>query len=132
MILSADVSRHIVATAHTYIGKPYDFKMFDCVHFIMSVYREVGIEIPRFGGSGFPPPDLNLSALEFEQMPLGQTVFFKRRTSPSSRIWTHMAIIASPSELIHCSRHFGNKVTITAKPEFMEIYAHAMNTEPQP
>ncbi len=128
MILSENVSHCIVTTAHQYIDRAYDYKTFDCVHFIVNVYHDVGIMIPRFGSVGHPPPDLNLSSDAFEEMPVGQTVFFKRKLSTSSRIWTHMAIIASSNELIHCSQHFGGKVTLTPKHEFMEIYAHIAKT----
>ena len=106
MVLSSDIASRIVVVAYQYLGRAYDFKTFDCVHFIVSVYRDVGIVIPRFGSAGFPPRDLHLSADEFEKMPLGHTVFFKRKANTSGRIWTHAAIIVSSCELIHCSRHF--------------------------
>jgi cell wall-associated NlpC family hydrolase len=122
--LSPEVSNTITKIAHQYIGRPYDYKTFDCIHFIVNVYRDAGIIIPRFGGSGFPPEDLNLSTDEFEKMPLGQTVFFKRKESMSSRVWTHAAIIVSPHELIHCTRHFGGRVAVTPKHEFVRIYTH--------
>ncbi len=125
MILSAELSERIVVVAHSYIGREYDWHLFDCVHFVIAVYRQVGIEIPRFGSKGYPPSDFHLTAEEFYQMPLGQTVFFKRRASTSDRIWTHVAIIASPTELIHCSRHNGNGVRVTTKAEFLEIYVLA-------
>jgi hypothetical protein len=56
-------------------------------------------------------------------MPIGHSVFFKRRASLSSRIWTHVAIIISPESLIHCSRNLGRAVVITPKIEFMEVYS---------
>jgi cell wall-associated NlpC family hydrolase len=125
MILTETLSQRIVATAHQYLGRPYDWKTFDCIHFILSVYKECGIEVPRFGGAGYPPENFHLSAETFEIMPLGHSVFFKRKANLKDRIWTHAAIIVSPHELVHCSRHFGECVTITPKPEFLEIYALA-------
>lgn len=115
MLLSAETSQKIVQTSLTYLGKPYDYKTFDCIHFIVSVYRDVGIIIPRFGGSGPPPTNINLSAEEFERMPLGHPVFFKRKLSTSNRIWTHAALILSSHEFIHGSRFYNNKIVITEK-----------------
>lgn len=125
MIFSEIVSARIVSTAYTYLGRAYDWRTFDCCHFIIAVYRDAGIHIPRFGPSGYPPADFHLSLDEFGRMPLGHSVFLKRKASPSNRIWTHMAIIISPTEFIHCSRHFGSKVTITSKIDFIETYALA-------
>jgi len=131
MVLSADVSPRIISCAAKYLGTPYDYKVFDCVHFILNAHRDAGIAIPRFGGSGFPPSDLHMSEEEFLLMPEGRTVFFKRKASTANRIWTHAAIIYSSKELIHCSRHFGGKVVITPKPEFMNVYALAPQNNSQ-
>ena len=128
MILTSNLSERIVVSAQKYLGQPYDWHIFDCVHFILAVYQAVGIVVPRIAGKGYPPSDFQLSAEEFGQMPLGHSVFLKRRTSTSDRIWTHAALIISPTELIHCSRHFGRQVVITSKAELLEIYALA----PQP
>ena len=129
MILPTDIPDRIVAAAYSYLGKPYDFKTFDCVHFVISVYRDAGIAIPVFGAKGFPPIDFHLSAAEFAKMPLGHIVFFKRKLNTTGRVWTHAAIIVSPCELIHCSKHFGGVVTVTEKSEFVEIYALAPNED---
>ena len=125
MILSGIMSRRVIRAAYAYSGTRYDYKTFDCVHFILRTYEDAGLPIPWFGPIGYPPPNLHLSAEEFERMPLGSTVFLKRKASTSARIWTHMAIIVSDHELIHCSRHFGGHVTVTPKNEFMGIYALA-------
>ncbi|MDD5165257.1 MAG: hypothetical protein PHG25_01840 [Candidatus Pacebacteria bacterium] len=125
MILSPSLSNSIVTIAHNYLGKPFDWHTFHCVHFVIEVYREAGIEMPAFTDAGYPPTDFHLSPEEFNLMPVGHSVFFKRRANTSNLIWTHMAIIASPNELIHCSRFFGCKVTVTSKIDFLEIYALA-------
>ncbi len=129
MLFSTDISQRIATVAYQYLGRPYDFKTFDCVHFVIDVYRDVGITIPVFGGKGFPPRDFHLSVDEFTRMPLGRIAFFKRKLNTNGRIWTHAAIIVSPYELIHCSKHFGGVVTVTEKTEFMEIYALAPNED---
>jgi cell wall-associated NlpC family hydrolase len=125
MVISTSMSGHIVTAACSYLAQPYSRGRLDCVHFVITVYHDVGIEIPRFGGVGYPPDDFHLSAHEFYLMPIGHSVFFKRKASLSNRIWTHMAIIVSSDELIHCSRHFGDRVVITQKAEFVETYALA-------
>lgn len=123
MILAPSTSDRIVSTAHQYLGKSFDYEKFNCVHFVRNVYHTIGIELPILHRSGYPPTDFHLSGDEFNLMPVGHSMFFKRKTSISSRIWTHIAIIASSHELIHCLRHCGNGVVITPKPVFMEIYA---------
>lgn len=123
MVLSKTVSDLIVTTAYQYLGHPYDLKTFDCVRFVVSVYRDVGIEIPRFGSRGLPPSDFHLSAEEFQKKPRGHTVFFKRKANTSDRLWTHMVIIVSPDELIHCSSRFGQKVVVTPWADLLELYS---------
>ena len=125
MLLSESISNIIVKTASTYIGRPYDYKTFDCVHFIVSVYKDVGIFIPRFGSEGYPPSNLHLDLSGFQRMPRGHSVFFKRKTSMSSRVWTHMALIFSSTHLVHCSRHCGSGVVVTPRDEFLEMYSLA-------
>lgn len=122
MIIDQEMSNRIVAEATKFVGKPYDWRTFDCIHFIIAVYRSVGIEIPRFGSSGFPPRQFHLTKEEFEQMPIGHSVFFKRKAKVTDRVWSHAAIIFSQNELIHCSRHFGPGVTVTAKSDFLQLY----------
>lgn len=123
MVLSKTVSDLIVASAYQYLDHPYDLRTFDCVRFVVSVYRNVSIEIPRFGSAGFPPSDFHLSAEEFAEKPRGHTVFFKRKANTSARLWTHMVIIVSPEELIHCSSRFGEKVVVTPWSDFLELYS---------
>lgn len=123
MVLDAAISDQIIAVARTYIGRPYDWQDFDCIQFILEVYRECGIVIPRFGAMGYPPENFHLSEEEFARMPVGHVVFFKRRASLRPRIWTHAAIIFSATELIHCSRHSGNGVRVTHRDEFLKTYA---------
>jgi hypothetical protein len=122
VIFSANISNRVVTFASNYIGRAYNWYTFNCIHFVESVYREVGITIPRLDHKGFPPKDLHLSVEEFAMMPIGHTVFFKRKANLSGQFWTHLAIIFSSTELIHCSWYFGGKVTVTKKINFMEIY----------
>jgi cell wall-associated NlpC family hydrolase len=125
VVLSQDLSKHIVAASYVYLGRPFIWETFNCFHFVKSVFVDVGIEFPMLDRYGFPPNDFHLSTEEFASMPPGHCVFFKRKTSPVKRYWTHMAIIVGPSELIHCTRHLGNGVTVTPKSEFVELYALA-------
>jgi hypothetical protein len=125
VILSKSVSDLIIARAYQDLGRSYDLRTFDCVRYVVSVYRDVGIEIPQFGSRGLPPADFHLSAEEFAVKPIGHTVFLRRKANTSDRLWTHMVIIVSPDELIHCSSRFGNKVVVTRWDDLFELYSLA-------
>ena len=127
MILTETMSNRIVTEAYSYLNQPFDYHNFNCVHFIRKAYKSAGIEFPILSRKLYPPKNFNLSDKEFLQMPLGQCTFFKRKATVSDRIWTHVAIIFSSEEMIHCTRHFGNKVTITAKEEFLGVYQFISN-----
>lgn len=58
-------------------------------------------------------------------MPVGHTVFLRRKLSEKPKVWTHVVIVYSPTEVIHCSRHFGRQVTITPIGEILATYAVA-------
>ncbi len=122
MFLSESLSTSIVTTACTYLNHPFDYEKFNCVHFVISVYENVGISVPRLSRNGYPLTDFHLFSDEFAVMPIGHSVFFKRKTKVSTRIWSHVAIVVSPYELIHCSRYFGGKVVITPKEDFLGVY----------
>lgn len=124
MIHTEETGRRIVEIAHTYLGQPFDIKDFDCVYFIKAVYQKVGIEIPRFWAKDYPPQDFNLTPEELLQMPLGSTLFLKRKATTVVRPWTHMVLIASPTHFIHNSRFFGHKVVLTPKDVVLEYYYH--------
>jgi len=125
MILSRDISDRIVDVSYYYLGKPFDWETFNCVHFVRKVYLEVDIYLPPLIRKGLPPAEFHLSDDEFTAMPIGHTVFFKRKESKLERLWTHVAIIIGPNELVHCTRNLGRGVVITPKSEFMEIYSLA-------
>jgi hypothetical protein len=122
MILSISMSDRIITNAYHCIEESFDYEKFNCVHFVREVYFSVGIELPLLDRTGFPPEDFHLSKEEFALMPKGHSVFFRRKASISDRIWTHIALIASSDEIIHCSRSFGKKVSVTSVAEFMKIY----------
>ncbi len=122
MILNASMSERIIIESHNYLGFEFNYEKFNCVHFAREVYRCVGITLPLLDRKGFPPKDFHLSPEEFGNMPTGHCAFFKRKACSSGRIWTHVAIIVSSTELIHCSRYFGCKVVITPRDMFLEIY----------
>jgi hypothetical protein len=129
MIHTLETAERIVEIARTYLGRPYDYKTFDCVHFIVGVYREVGIVIPRFGGQGHPPSDFNLTPEELAERPLGSTIFLRRKDYNGSRVWTHMVLIASQTHFIHCSRFFGHLVLLTPIETVLEYYHHVPKFE---
>ncbi len=125
MILLESVSHQIITVAKSYLGTPFDFERFNCVHFVRSVYEAAGIELPILNRNGFPPKDFHLSREEFDLMPVGHSVFLRRKESTLCRVWTHVAIITSTDELIHCSRNCGNGVMLTEKEKLLEVYALA-------
>src|SRR3989344_8218088 len=122
MVLSVIMARRIVATALGYVGTPYDWEQFNCVHFIRKVYSDVGIVFPRLVKDMAPPAEFHLSEQEFEEMPLGHSVFLKRRESQLPRSWTHIAIIVSLNELVHYARRM-ERVVVTSRAEFLETYS---------
>jgi cell wall-associated NlpC family hydrolase len=133
MVVSPSLSKIIVNIAVSHVGRPYEHQVFDCVSFFLEVYSAAGIKLPSsvvLNGHINPPDEFNLSSDEFVKMPLGHSVFFKRKISTSDRIWTHIAIIMSHDELIHCSGYFGRRVVVTPKDQFMEIYSLVPRTDP--
>ncbi len=122
MNLTPDLSNLIITTAYKYLGYPYNRKEFNCVHFVRRTYESLGIYIPSLSGSHHPPSEYHLSADEFDRMPIGHCVFFKRLQSRSERIWTHVAIVISPDELIHCSEFLGSRVVVTPVTDFLSFY----------
>lgn len=123
MILTPDVSRRIITVAQGYLNRSFDYHNFNCIHFVREVYGLVGITLPLINREGLPPAKFHLSEIEFRKMLLGHSVFFRRKSSMSPRLWTHVAIIFSESELIHCSLFFGKKVVVTSVDEFFKIYS---------
>jgi cell wall-associated NlpC family hydrolase len=121
MFISKTLAGSITTYASSYIGRPYDFDAFNCIHFVRQVYGNVGINFPLLDKRLFPPELFHLTPANFCLMPIGHSVFFKKRKSTLSRTWTHVAIIFSDSELIHCSRGFG-QVVITSVRDFLEVY----------
>ncbi len=130
MILTARLAEAVVTTSKRHLGREFVYEKFNCVHFIRSVYEEVGIALPLLDRFGYPPSSFHLSDTELVTMPLGHSLFLKRRLSQVRRFWTHVALIVSAGEVIHCSRHFGKMVTITPIDKLWEIYALAPKPPP--
>ncbi len=122
MIITPDLSRKIIRSALKYIDRSYIRSTFNCAHFVANTYEQIGIVMPKFHAHLYPPADFNLTHDEFENMPVGHSIFLRRKTSVSDRIWTHVAIIYSQTHIIHCSHHFGDKVTVTPRSDFIQIY----------
>jgi cell wall-associated NlpC family hydrolase len=123
MVFSVSMSDRIISVARKYVGRSFDYENFNCVHFVRETYQNVGINLPRLERNLYPPADFHLSSEEFVLMPIGHSVFFRRKSTLSNRVWTHVAIIISSDELIHCSCHCGKGVVVTVRSEFLEVYA---------
>lgn len=123
MDLNKSLSQDIVRFAHECLGHEFCWTTFNCVHFVRRIYSQVGIEFPLLIRDALPPQEFHLTVEEFEKMPVGHSVFFKRRMSSNQRrSWTHVAIIAEGNTLVHCTRNLGVGVVLTPKAEFLEVY----------
>lgn len=123
MDLTKNLSSRVVSVACSHIGREFCYESYNCVHFVRDVYAEVGIVLPLLKRYWPPPKEFHLNSIEFERMPLGHSVFFKRKKSKFvERSWTHVAIIIGESELIHCTRNMGMGVVITSRATFLGAY----------
>ena len=122
MDLSKTLSELIVSRAQEYSGRPFDWDTFNCVHFVRSVYADVGITFPILKRYELPPEEFHLSSEKFAEMPLGHSVFFKRKDKMTKRYWSHVALVVAPDALMHCTRHLGSGVVLTPKSIFLEVY----------
>ena len=123
MIIPKTLANDIITTSYNYLGREFCWSTFNCVHFVIEVYSKVGIDFPLLIRNEIPPLDFHLDVEEFEKMPIGHSVFFKRKMSwVRYRSWTHVAIIVEKDKLIHCTRNLGTGVVITTKSEFLEAY----------
>ena len=130
MILSETLSGQIVSSARSYAGTQFDWCTFNCVHFVAEVYWGLGIEFPRLARYGLPPRDFHLSGDEFLCMPIGHSVFLKRKeTLAPTRYWTHIAIIIEQDRLIHCTRNLGSGVIISTSQELLGAYDLALSED---
>ena len=103
----------IIASARRYLGRPYQ-EDFTCLDFVRAVYAEHGLSVP--------PASLNLDAADLADPPIGFVLYLRRKAYIGTRTWTHMVLIASATECIHCSRFFGGKVVLTPLRHIRAIY----------
>ncbi len=122
MKLSSSERACIVARAKSYISKPFNYRRFNCVHFVREVYDYVGIILPPLPPYDYPPSDFHLSEEDLAVMPIGHIIFLKRKEEVTSRFWTHVALIYSHTEFIHCSRYIGNSVNIVSIKQMFAVY----------
>ena len=122
MFLSKTLSESIVSISEQYFERKFEWSSFNCVHFVIEVYDQLNICLPAIERYNFPPKDFHLSEAEFESMPIGHSVFLKRKAKDSPRLWSHVGIIYSSDSIIHCTRHLGDGVVITPKSVLMEAY----------
>ncbi len=125
MVLNSILSQRIVAASSAYIGKPFCYSTYNCIHFVRNVYSDVGIIFPLVERYGLPPQEFHVSPEVFMTMPHGHSVFFKRKESQVQRYWTHVGIIFDLHHVIHCTRHTGKGVVVTPVEEFLKTYALA-------
>lgn len=122
MFLDKKLADKIVNNSTIHLGKPFNFLSFNCVHFVRVVYESVGIKFPILRKDIVPPREFHLSECEFSSMPIGHSVFFYRKECSLVRPWTHVAIIISSTELIHCTRNLGDGVVVTLRDEMLDKY----------
>ncbi|MCF7865743.1 MAG: hypothetical protein K9M11_04545 [Candidatus Pacebacteria bacterium] len=129
MLLSKKLSDSIVGISEKYIDRKFDWSSFNCVHFVIEVYAQLNILLPVIERYSFPPREFHLSEKEFLTMPIGHSVFFKRKAKNSPRLWSHVGIVYSDDTIIHCTRHLGNGVVVTPRSILMETYTLAPQME---
>lgn len=103
----------IITTARRYLGSPYQDD-FTCLDFVRTVYAKHGFTVP--------PIELNLQAKDLENPPIGFVLYLRRRGYSGDRRWTHVTIVVSATECIHCSHYFGDKVVITPLKDVLSFY----------
>jgi cell wall-associated NlpC family hydrolase len=116
-----DQRSRIVRTAERYKGVPYRFggatpQGFDCSGYVMFVYKQNGILLPRSVGGQFNAG----KRIGFRQAEPGDLVFFK--TSRKHRL-SHVGIYMGDRQFIHAPRT-GKKVSYAdmGKPYWKKRY----------
>jgi hypothetical protein len=112
MNLSQDQREAVVRISGEYLGRKREIG-FSCVDFVRTVYGRIGIEIPLLMPKMLPPVEFNLRREYLLNPPLGEIIFFKDRSDKRLRLWTHLGIVYSVCEIIHCSLFLGEQVVIT-------------------
>lgn len=120
MILTEAEIKKIILVAFSYLGHKYE-NGFDCIGFVRSVYRHIGIDVPLISGTIPPPKEFNITEDQLCNPPIGHTIFLKDRYDPrKERVWTHVVIVLPNSQCIHSSIFYGEKVSISDLREIME------------
>ena len=121
MILTPDLRQSIIATARSYIGTPKS-PAFNCVDFVRKVLATNGIVLPLINPYTQPPIEWGIKDLSLCNDAFGEIIFLKRILSQSDRPWTHVALVVSQSECIHCSSYFGRQVSKTSFEDLFTVY----------
>lgn len=120
MVLTEAEIKKIISTALSYLGHKYE-NGFDCIGFVRSVYRHIGIDIPLILGTSSPPEEFNIMEDQLCNPPIGHIIFLKDRYDPrKERVWTHVVIVLSDNRCIHSSIFYGERVSISDLREIME------------
>ncbi len=127
MQLTKDQTKRVVEVALSYLDHPYIPRKFECVDFVRAVYANIGIIMPKFA-SYSPPVAFNVEIQVVSDLPIGHPIFLRDKHDPRKRAWTHIGIIFSKNECIHCSLFWGRKVVISSFEEIFERYEFAPST----
>ena len=112
MNLSQEQRESIIKISIGYLRREREVG-FSCVDFVRLVYRQIGIDIPLLMPKLPPPSEINIKREDLGFLPLGEIIFLRDRSDGRPRPWTHVGIVYSPFEIIHCSLFFGGCVVIT-------------------
>ena len=115
----------LIALALEQMGRPYRYggedveEGLDCSYFVQTVYRGMGVALPRTSGLQFRSGQ----RVKRQDLTIGDLVFFKR---PGRRRVSHVGIYIGGGEFIHANRG-EKKVTISRldEPLFKRRYAGA-------
>ena len=124
MQLTTVQCEQVVEIALTYLNQPYR-KGFRCVEFVREVYCQIGIHLPILQ-SWAPPQGFNIFKEQLIDPPAGHVMFLRDRDDPrKERSWTHVVILISKLNCIHCSLFSGEKVVISTLEEIYKRYDFA-------
>ncbi|HEY0220630.1 MAG TPA: NlpC/P60 family protein [Candidatus Paceibacterota bacterium] len=116
MNLTDEQVRTIVREAKSYLGHKYR-PGFKCIDYVRKVYQTAGINIGILGPNS-PPAELNIEKEKLQSPPTGSLIFLRNKTEKRERAWSHLVIVLSNDECIHCSLFIGEVVTSS----FEEIF----------
>jgi hypothetical protein len=121
MNLTPEQAEIIVSEALAYLDRSYE-EGFTCLDFARTIYKTIGIEIPKLWAGEPPPRWFNVDSEELAEPPIGHIVFLRRKQTKAERCWTHVVIVLPERRCIHCSHFFGGKVCISSLEKVFALY----------